>query len=238
MLMSNLRFAVTFALLGLGLWGVGDAFLHSQPRRMTCEEFVSSQLESVPEQPQLPFSGKDWVELTDCEIEVLEMTYERTLVLGRAKKVFIPIRPLNSTDEAMTHLLLRSTSTADLQLAKSLEKAGADLRLLTTGAPKTLPAEALAHLEARSNQHALRGMLRKDLGLIESLKLEHQDERLARGFVVIDEGATPSILPATLLLAAGIALAIFSLVPALVGNVDQSAHLPPSHSGPTPPPLK
>jgi hypothetical protein len=236
--MSNLRFAVTFALLGLGLWGVGDAYLHSQPRKMTCEEFVSSQIESDPDQPQSPFSGKDWLELVGCELEVAEMTYERTPVLRRAKKVFIPIRPLSSSDEAMTHLLLRSTSKADLQLAESLGKLGSDPKMQSSEAHKALPSEELAHLQTRSNQHAVRGMIRRDVGLIEGLKLGQKDERLARGFVVIDEGAIPSILPAIVLLVSGLALAALSFLPAFMKNTKNPDGPLSSHSGPTPPPLR
>ena len=150
------------------------------PARMTCAEYAA-------ERP----SG-DWLELTDCRVDLLDSVYEESRG-GRVKKVYAPVRPVDAATTTPAIVVLATRDKATVAAVQKLQDLSKGLGLGggagTEAAPTTEPTVEIA-------------MARHVTGLVEfGVELNDKErqqiaslgEHLDPNFVLLKEGEKPSL---------------------------------------------
>lgn len=191
--MRALLILVSLGLLIMGGQAIFTTLTNLDPGSYTLEEYHQQR-------------PKDkWLELKNCQLNVLAASFETSLGKSTPEMVYIPIRPAEAEETDETVVLLAAEDLALRQLVEKMNRIEQE---------STLLAFVGEHSDALFPTKDIKGLVRFGVEMDEGDRsdLRKLDSSLAKDFVVIDEGSKPSwlraaMLPAGLLLGA---IGIFS----------------------------
>lgn len=186
-----LGYLIVIALLWGGCQGVYTALKNRRPLEITVTDYIAQK------------PGAEWVTLKDARLNLLEAAHKERL--GKISEIFIPIRPKDDAEDARVHILL---STKDNEIVSALE----DLNK-STGTMKEAINAASRHADKIFMQKDVSGLIRFGIDSDDKTrnKLAKLDMNLADDFVILNDGAAPSLFGGMSMLGLGMLIGFFML---------------------------
>lgn len=186
-----LGYLIVIALLWDGYQGVYTALKNRQPLEITVTDYIAKKPDA------------EWVTLKDAQLNLLEAAHKGHL--GKISEIFIPVRPKGESTDAKVHILL---STKDKAIVSALE----DLNQ-SSATKKEVVDAASRHADKLFMQKDVSGLIRFGIDSDSKTrdKLTALDMNLASGFVILNEGAAPSLMGSLAMLGIGVLVGFFML---------------------------
>ncbi|WP_397383209.1 hypothetical protein [Prosthecobacter sp.] len=186
-----LGYLIVIALLWGGGQGVYTALKNRQPLQITVSDYIAKK------------PNAEWVTLKDAQLNLLEAAHKERL--GKISEIFIPVRPKGESTDGPVHILL---STKDDTIVAALE----DLNK-SSGTMKEALNAASRHADKLFMQKDVSGLIRFGIDSDDKTraKLAKLDMKLAPDFVIMNDGAAPSLLGSMSMLGIGVLIGFFKL---------------------------
>jgi hypothetical protein len=186
-----LGYLIVIALLWGGGQGVYTALKNRQPLQITVSDYIAKK------------PNAEWVTLKDAQLNLLEAAHKERL--GKISEIFIPVRPKGESTDGPVHILL---STKDDTIVAALE----DLNK-SSGTMKESLNAASRHADKLFMQKDVSGLIRFGIDSDDKTraKLAKLDMKLAPDFVIMNDGAAPSLLGSMSMLGIGVLIGFFKL---------------------------
>lgn len=186
-----LGYLIVIALLWDGCQGVYTALKNRQPLEISVTDYIAKKPDA------------EWVTLKDAQLNLLEAAHKGHL--GKISEIFIPVRPKGESTDAKVHILL---STKDKAIVSALE----DLNQ-SSATKKEVVDAASRHADKLFMQKDVSGLIRFGIDSDSKTrdKLTALDMNLASGFVILNEGAAPSLMGSLAMLGIGVLVGFFML---------------------------
>lgn len=186
-----LGYLVVIALLWGGCQGVYTALKNRQPLEITVTDYIAKKPDAK------------WVTLKNAQLNLLEAAHKG--VGGNISEIFIPVRPQGESTDTQVNILL---STKKQDIVAALE----DMNKSSATKQEVIDA---------ASRHADKLFMKKDVsGLIcfgidsddkTRAKLAKLDMNLAPDFVILNDGAAPSLFGSMSMLGIGLLIGFFIL---------------------------
>ena len=210
-----LGYLIVIALLYMGGQGIYTALKNREPLVISAKQYLAKP------------PNAEWVTLKDATLNLLESAH-RESITGKIEEVFIPVRA-HENDEGPVKVLLstkdKETIAAMEAIASAGGKNGADAAVL-----KAVASNASQVCRVRDVTGLVRFGIDADSKTRD--KLAGLNMRLAKDFIIMDEGKKPELGLSVLLLIMGVIGAVVAFKRAS-GN----ANTPPAAPPPPPPNL-
>ena len=150
----------------------------------------------------------EWLVLKDAEVSLTEAAYKSWM--GSISKVYIAVRPIGQSTKEPIHVLLATDDEAVTTALKKLSQYGGETK------EKTVTA-ASQQAEKLFIKKDLSGLIRYGLvsDFITRFRLIRLNLPLAEGFVILDEGETPTPYLPLAMLGGGLLIWFFMLCDAI-----------------------
>jgi len=203
-----LGYLIVIGLLWGGCQGVYTALKNRHPLEITVADYIAQQ------------PNAEWVTLKDAQLNLLEAAHKGRL--GNITEIFIPVRPKGESKDAQVHILL---STKDAAIVAALE----DMNR-SSGTMKDAIDAASRHADKLFMQKDISGLIRFgfDSDTKTRDKLARLDMKLAADFVILNDGATPSLFGGISMLGGGLLIGVFMLRSAGKSTSATPPPLPPN----------
>lgn len=204
-----LGYIIVIALLWGGCQGIYTALKNRQPLEITVAEYIAKK------------PSAEWVTLKDARLNLLEAAHK-----GRREKIseiFIPIRPKDEPPDAQVHILLSTKDDAIVAALEDLSKSNDSMKAAIDAASR--------HADKLFMQKDVSGLI--GLGIYSDYdsktrdKLAGLDMKLADDFVILNDGAAPSLSSSLFMLGAGLLIGFFMLRSAAKNDTSLPLPLPP-----------
>lgn len=186
-----LGYLIVIALLWGGCQGVYTALKNRKPLELTVAEYIAKK------------PSAEWVKLKDARLNLLEAAHKERL--GKISEIFIPIRPKDEEKDAKVHILLSTKDNAIVNALEDLNKSGGTMKEAVNAASR--------HADKLFMQKDVSGLIRFgiDSDSKTTKKLAALDMNLAEDFVILNDGAAPSLFGSISMLAIGMLVGLFIL---------------------------
>jgi hypothetical protein len=205
-----LGYLIVIALLWGGCQGVYTALKNRQPLEITVSDYVAKK------------PNAEWVTLKDAQLNLLEAAHKERL--GKISEIFIPVRPRGESTDGPVHILLSTKDDAIVAALEDLNK--------SSGTMKEALNAASRHADKLFMQNDVSGLIRFGIDSDDKTraKLAKLDMKLAPDFVIMNDGAAPSLFGSMSMLGIGVVIGFFMLRKA--GKSEPAAPPPPAPSLP------
>jgi hypothetical protein len=186
-----LGYLIVIALLWGGGQGVYTALKNRQPLEITVSDYIAKK------------PNAEWVTLKEAQLNLLEAAHKERL--GKISEIFIPVRPKGESTGALVHILL-STKDKDIVAAlEDLDNSG--------GTMKEAMNAASRHADKLFMQKDVSGLIRFGIDSDDKTrnKLAKLDMKLTADFVIMNDGAAPSLFGSIAMLGIGLLVGFFML---------------------------
>ena len=186
-----LGYLIVIALLWGGCQGVYTALKNRQPLEITVSDYIAKK------------PNAEWVTLKEAQLNLLEAAHKERL--GKISEIFIPVRPKGESTGAPVHILL-STKDKDIVAAlEDLDKSGGTMKEALNAASR--------HADKLFMQKDVSGLIRFGIDSDDKTrnKLAKLDMKLAADFVIMNDGAAPSLFGSMAMLGLGLLVGFFML---------------------------
>lgn len=209
-----LGYLIVIALLWGGCQGVYTALKNRQPLEVTVSDYIAKK------------PNAEWVTLKDAQLNLLEAAHKERL--GKISEIFIPVRPKGESTDGPVHILLSTKDDAIVAALEDLNK--------SSGTMKEALNAASRHADKLFMQKDVSGLIRFGIDSDDKTrdKLAKLDMKLAPDFVIMNDGAAPSLFGSLSMLGIGVLIGFFMLRKA--GKSEPAAPPPPAPN--LPPGLK
>jgi len=177
------------------LWGGGQGIYVGLKNRAPVEITVANFLTAHPD--------AEWVTLKDARLNLLESAHRERL--GKIAELYVPVRPVGEAEDAPVRILLETKNKETIAALEKIKLAG-DSESETLGA---LAEVADKLIETRDVSGLIQFGIDSDSRA--RRKLSELDMNLADNFVILEEGAEPSLGNSAGLLVLGLLLGVFML---------------------------
>ncbi len=203
-----LGYLIVIGLLWGGCQGVYTALKNRQPLEITVTDYIAKKPNS------------EWVTLKDAQLNLLEAAHKGRG--GNISEIFIPVRPKGESMDAQVHILL---STKNKDIVAALE----DLNKSSGTMKETLDA-ASRHADKLFMQKDVSGLIRFGIDSDDKTrdKLAKLDMTLAADFVILNDGAAPSLFGGMSMLGIGMLIGFFMLRNSAKSSPATPPPLPPN----------
>lgn len=200
-----LGYLIVIALLWGGCQGVYTALKNRQPLEVTVSDYIAKKPDA------------EWVTLKDAQLNLLEAAHKEQL--GKISEIFIPVRPKGESTDAPVHILLSTKDNTILRALEDLNKSGDNMKEALNAASR--------HADKLFMQRDVSGLIRFGIDSDDKTrdKLARLDMKLVPGFVILNDGAAPSLLGSMSMLGIGGLIGFFMLRKA--GKSEPAAPPPP-----------
>lgn len=201
-----LGYLIVIALLWGGGQGVYTALKNRQPLEITVSDYIAKK------------PNAEWVTLKDAQLNLLEAAHKERL--GKISEIFIPVRPKGESTDGPVHILLSTKDDAIVAALEDLNK--------SSGTMKEALNAASRHADKLFMQKDVSGLIRFGIDSDDKTraKLAKLDMKLAPDFVIMNDGAAPSLLGSISMLGIGVVIGFFMLRKA--GKSEPAAPPPPA----------
>jgi len=201
-----LGYFIVIALLWGGCQGVYTALKNRQPLEITVSDYVAKK------------PNAEWVTLKDAQLNLLEAAHKERL--GKISEIFIPVRPRGESTDGPVHILLSTKDDAIVAALEDLNK--------SSGTMKEALNAASRHADKLFMQKDVSGLIRFGIDSDDKTraKLAKLDMKLAPDFVIMNDGAAPSLFGSMSMLGIGLVIGFFMLRKA--GKSEPAAPPPPA----------
>ncbi len=201
-----LGYLIVIALLWGGCQGVYTALKNRQPLEITVTEYIAKK------------PNAEWVTLKDAQLNLLEAAHKERL--GKISEIFIPVRPKGESTDGPVHILLSTKNDAIVAALEDLNK--------SSGTMKEALNAASRHADKLFMQKDVSGLIRFGIDSDDKTrdKLAKLDMKLAPDFVIMNDGAAPSLFGSISMLGIGVVIGFFMLRKA--GKSEPAAPPPPA----------
>lgn len=201
-----LGYLIVIALLWGGCQGVYTALKNRQPLEITVSDYIAKK------------PNAEWVTLKDAQLNLLEAAHKERL--GKISEIFIPVRPKGESTDGPVHILLSTKDDAIVAALEDLNK--------SSGTMKEALNAASRHADKLFMQKDVSGLIRFGIDSDDKTrsKLAKLDMKLAPDFVIMNDGAAPSLLGSISMLGIGVVIGFFMLRKA--GKSEPAAPPPPA----------
>lgn len=178
-----------------GCQGIYVTLTNRAPVQITAAEFIA-------EKP-----NAQWLVLQGAEVSLTEAAYKAWM--GNLSEVFIPVRASGQSITEPIHILLSTDDAAVISALKKLRDYG--------GSKEQTVAAASLHADRLFMQKTIPGVVRYGLvsDLITRFRLMRLNLPLAEGFVILDDGATPTPYVPVFMLGGGLLIWFLMLCDAI-----------------------
>lgn len=186
-----LGYLIVIALLWGGCQGVYTAVKNRKPLEITVSDYIAQK------------PSAEWVTLMDAQLNLLEAAHKERL--GKISEIFIPVRPKGESTDAPVHILLSTKDDAIVAALEDLNK--------STGTMKEAMNAASRHADKLFMQKDVSGLIRFGIDSDDKTrrKLAKLDMKLASDFVILNDGAAPSLFGGVSMLGLGMVVGFFML---------------------------
>ncbi|WP_395742418.1 hypothetical protein [Prosthecobacter sp.] len=186
-----LGYLIAIGLLWGGCQGIYTALKNRQPLEITVADYIAKK------------PNAEWVTLKEAQLNLLEAAHKGRS--GNISEIFIPVRPKGQTEGSQVHILL---STKDKDIVAALE----DLNR-SSGNMKDALEAAARHKDKIFVQRDISGLIRFGIDSDSKTrdKLAALDMKLAPEFVILNDGAAPSLTGSLFMLGGGVLVGFFML---------------------------
>lgn len=186
-----LGYLIVIALLWGGCQGVYTALKNRQPLEITVSDYVAKK------------PNAEWVTLKDAQLNLLEAAHKERL--GKISEIFIPVRPRGESTDGPVHILLSTKDDAIVAALEDLNK--------SSGTMKEALNAASRHADKLFMQKDVSGLIRFGIDSDDKTraKLAKLDMKLAPDFVIMNDGAAPSLFGSMSMLGIGVVIGFFML---------------------------
>ena len=186
-----LGYLIVIALLWGGGQGVYTALKNRQPLQITVSDYIAKK------------PNAEWVTLKDAQLNLLEAAHKERL--GKISEIFIPVRPRGESTDGPVHILLSTKDDAIVAALEDLNK--------SSGTMKEALNAASRHADKLFMQKDVSGLIRFGIDSDDKTraKLAKLDMKLAPDFVIMNDGAAPSLLGSMSMLGIGVLIGFFKL---------------------------
>lgn len=200
-----LGYLIVIALLWGGCQGVYTALKNRQPLEVTVSDYIAKKPDA------------EWVTLKDAQLNLLEAAHKEQL--GKISEIFIPVRPKGESTDAPVHILLSTKDDTILAALEDLNKSGDNMKEALNAASR--------HADKLFMQRDVSGLIRFGIDSDDKTrgKLARLDMKLVPDFVILNDGAAPSLLGSMSMLGIGGLIGFFMLRKA--GKSEPAAPPPP-----------
>lgn len=200
-----LGYLIVIALLWGGCQGVYTALKNRQPLEVTVSDYIAKK------------PNAEWVTLKDAQLNLLEAAHKERL--GKISEIFIPVRPKGESTDGPVHILLSTKDDAIVAALEDLNK--------SSGTMKEALNAASRHADKLFMQKDVSGLIRFGIDSDDKTraKLAKLDMKLAPDFVIMNDGAAPSLFGSMSMLGIGVLIGFFMLRKA--GKSEPAAPPPP-----------
>lgn len=201
-----LGYLIVIALLWGGGQGVYTALKNRQPLEITVSDYIAKK------------PNAEWVTLKDAQLNLLEAAHKERL--GKISEIFIPVRPKGESTDGPVHILLSTKDDAIVAALEDLNK--------SSGTMKEALNAASRHADKLFMQKDVSGLIRFGIDSDDKTraKLAKLDMKLAPDFVIMNDGAAPSLFGSISMLGIGVLIGFFMLRKA--GKSEPAAPPPPA----------
>lgn len=201
-----LGYLIVIALLWGGCQGVYTALKNRQPLEITVSDYIAKK------------PNAEWVTLKDAQLNLLEAAHKERL--GKISEIFIPVRPKGESTDGPVHILLSTKNDAIVAALEDLNK--------SSGTMKDALNAASRHADKLFMQKDVSGLIRFGIDSDDKTrdKLAKLDMKLAPDFVIMNDGAAPSLFGSLSMLGIGVLIGFFMLRKA--GKSEPAAPPPPA----------
>lgn len=183
-----LGYIIVIACFWAGGQGVFTWIKNREPLEITIEDYIGKKPDAL------------WLTLKNARLSLLEAAHKES-ISGRITEIYIPLRRKDEQPGAPVHVLL---STKDKEIIAALDdiNSGKDMKQVVDAASR--------HAEKLFMEKDITGLVRYGIHSDDKTrdKLAGLRMRLAKGFVIVDEGEKPDLLTSVLMLVFGAAVAI------------------------------
>ncbi|MCF7789283.1 MAG: hypothetical protein K9N47_24390 [Prosthecobacter sp.] len=203
-----LGYLIVIALLWGGCQGVYTAVKNRKPLEITVSDYIAQK------------PSAEWVTLKDAQLNLLEAAHKERL--GKISEIFIPVRPKGDSTDAPVHILLSTKDDAIVAALEDLNK--------STGTMKEALNAASRHADKLFMQKDVSGLIRFGIDSDDKTrrKLAKLDMKLASDFVILNDGAAPSLFGGVSMLGLGVVVGFFMLRKAAKSEPAASPPPPPN----------
>lgn len=186
-----LGYLIVIALLWGGCQGVYTALKNRKPLEITVSDYIAQK------------PNAEWVTLKDAQLNLLEAAHKERL--GKISEIFIPVRPKGESTDGQVHILLSTTNKDIVTALEDLNK--------SSGTMKEALNAASRHADKLFMQKDVTGLIRFGIDSDDKTrdKLAKLDMKLAAEFVILNDGAAPSLFGSMSMLGIGILVGFFML---------------------------
>ncbi len=201
-----LGYLIVIALLWGGCQGVYTALKNRQPLEITVSDYVAKK------------PNAEWVTLKDAQLNLLEAAHKERL--GKISEIFIPVRPKGESTDGPVHILLSTKNDAIVAALEDLNKSSGNMKEALNAASR--------HADKLFMQKDVSGLIRFGIDSDDKTraKLAKLDMKLAPDFVIMNDGAAPSLFGSMSMLGIGVVIGFFMLRKA--GKSEPAAPPPPA----------
>ncbi len=201
-----LGYLIAIALLWGGGQGVYTALKNRQPLEITVSDYIAKK------------PNAEWVTLKDAQLNLLEAAHKERL--GKISEIFIPVRPKGESTDGPVHILLSTKDDAIVAALEDLNKSGGTMKEALNAASR--------HADKLFMQKDVSGLIRFGIDSDDKTraKLAKLDMKLTPDFVIMNDGAAPSLLGSMSMLGIGVLVGFFMLRSA--GKTADAAPPPPA----------
>lgn len=199
-------YLIVIALLWGGSQGVYTALKNRQPLEVTVSDYIAKK------------PNAEWVTLKDAQLNLLEAAHKERL--GKISEIFIPVRPKGESTDGPVHILLSTKDDAIVAALEDLNKSGGTMKEALNAASR--------HADKLFMQKDVSGLIRFGIDSDDKTraKLAKLDMKLAPDFVIMNDGAAPSLFGSMSMLGIGVLIGFFMLRKA--GKSEPAAPPPPA----------
>ena len=186
-----LGYLIAIALLWGGGQGVYTALKNRQPLEITVTDYIAKK------------PNAEWVTLKDAQLNLLEAAHKEQL--GKISEIFIPIRPKGESTDGPVHILLSTKDDAIVAALEDLNKSGGTMKEALNAASR--------HADKLFMQKDVSGLIRFGIDSDDKTrdKLAKLDMKLTQDFVIMNDGAAPSLFGSMSMLGLGLVVGFFML---------------------------
>jgi hypothetical protein len=201
-----LGYLIAIALLWGGGQGVYTALKNRQPLEITVTDYIAKK------------PNAEWVTLKDAQLNLLEAAHKERL--GKISEIFIPVRPKGESTDGPVHILLSTKDDAIVAALEDLNKSSGNMKEALNAASR--------HADKLFMQKDVSGLIRFGIDSDDKTraKLAKLDMKLAPDFVIMNDGAAPSLFGSMSMLGIGVLVGFFKLRKA--GKSEPAAPPPPA----------
>ncbi len=206
-----LGYLIVIALLYGGGQGIYTALKNREPKVIPTKDYLARPPDA------------EWVTLKGATLNLLESAHRESSITGKIEEVFIPVR-VDENDSGPVKVLLATKDKETLATLEAISSAGGK-----TGSQEAVLKAVAGHASQVLRVRDISGLVRFGIDADSKTrdKLAGLRMRLAKDFIILDEGKKPEL-----------GLSLILLVIGLIGAViafKRTANKPP-HAPPPPPP--